>query len=255
MKYRTIVADPPWPVKHTGGKVKAGASSGSTRVYEKRPLPYKTMPVNEIAALPVADLAEEDAHLFMWVTDEFLLDGSARVVAEAWGFRLIPPLVVWHKPSAGLGRIFRPAHEVMVIGRRGEGRLEEISVRTVHEWMQVYENGAKKHSAKPDGAMDLVERLSPGPRLEMFARRNRLGWDTWGNEALEHVDLGGGLIHQPTHREISVSVATQSEAERLRGALELVGGYLGILGAAPLAQKMIREALAGASPATPGGST
>jgi N6-adenosine-specific RNA methylase IME4 len=190
VRYRTIVADPPWPVKWTRGKTTAGKSSGSTRTYEKRPLPYKTMALGEIAALPVESLAADDAHLFLWITDEFLLGGMHTMVTEAWGFYWIPPVIVWHKPNAGLGRIFRPAHEFLVIARRGDARLNEISERTVHNWSQVYENGAKVHSAKPDGALDLIERLSPGPYLELFARRQRLGWDTWGDEALGHVDLG-----------------------------------------------------------------
>jgi N6-adenosine-specific RNA methylase IME4 len=149
------------------------------------------MTEGEILALPVADLAEDDAHCFLWITDEFLLGGWHTSVLEAWGFYWIPPLIVWHKPSAGLGRIFRPAHECLVMGRRGDARLNEISERTVHGWRQVYENGSKVHSAKPDGALDLIERLSPGPYLELFARRQRIGWDTWGNEALEHVELDG----------------------------------------------------------------
>jgi N6-adenosine-specific RNA methylase IME4 len=189
VRYRTIVADPPWPVKWTGGKTVAGKSSGSTRTYEKRPLPYKTMTLGEIAALPVESVAADDAHLFLWITDEFLLGGTHTMVTEAWGFYWIPPVIVWHKPNAGLGRILRPAHEFLVIARRGDARLNEISERTVHEWRQVYENGAKVHSAKPDGALDLIERLSPGPYLEMFARRQRLGWDTWGDEAFNHTEM------------------------------------------------------------------
>ena len=189
MRYRTILADPPWPISWTGGTTAAGPSSGSTRTYRKRPLPYEVMSIEDICDLPIEGLAEDDAHLFMWTTDQFLLDGSAKRVVEAWGFALMPPMVVWHKPSAGLGRIFRNAHEVMVIGRRGNARLNEISERTVHAWQQVYENGAKVHSAKPDGAMDLVEALSIGPRIELFSRRARLGWDTWGDQSLGHVEL------------------------------------------------------------------
>lgn len=187
--YRVIVADPPWPITWTGGTTTAGAKTGSTRSYTKRPLPYQTMPVADIADLPVRELAASAAHLFMWTLDRFLLDGSAVNVCRAWGFEPLPQMIVWRKASAGLGRIIRPAHELLLIGRRGEARLREVSTASVHDWLQPYEAGSKKHSAKPAGALDLIESLSDGPYLEMFARSQRLGWDTWGNQALEHVEM------------------------------------------------------------------
>ncbi len=168
----------------------AGETSGSSRVYRKKDLPYDTMPVDAIAALSVDAVVAPDAHLFLWTLDRFVLDGSAQRVARAWGFEPLPQMIVWHKRSAGLGRILRPAHELILVGRRGRARLREASVPTVAEWRQVYENGAKLHSAKPDASVDLVEALSPGPYLELFARRARLGdWDYWGNEALQTIEL------------------------------------------------------------------
>jgi N6-adenosine-specific RNA methylase IME4 len=147
------------------------------------------MTVDAIAALPVVDIAGAAAHLFMWTLDRYVLDGGAARVCRAWGFEPLPQMIVWNKASAGLGRILRPAHELILIGRRGNARLNEISTTTVQTWRQPYENGGKKHSAKPEGALDLIEALSPGPYLELFARRQRLGWDTWGNEARLDVDL------------------------------------------------------------------
>ena len=189
-RYATIVADPPWPIEWTGGRRRAGASTGSTRVYPKRDLPYSTMTVEEIAGLHVAEVAAPDAHLFLWTLDRFVLSGAAAQVARAWGFEPLPQMLVWRKANAGLGRFIRSAHELIVVGRRGDARLNEVSTVSVHDWPQVYgSNGAKIHSAKPEAAMDLVESLSDGPYLELFARRNRFGWDTWGDEALELAEL------------------------------------------------------------------
>lgn len=189
MRYRTIVADPPWPIEWSVGKTTAGKSSGSVRTYNKKALPYSTMTVGDMAALDVESLSQDDAHLFMWTLDRFVMDGSASTVCRAWGFEPLPQMIVWNKPNAGLGRILRPAHELIMVGRRGAARLNEISARTVQEWQQVYENGSKKHSAKPDGSFDFIESLSEGPRLEMFSRRGRLGWDSWGDESLGHVEM------------------------------------------------------------------
>jgi N6-adenosine-specific RNA methylase IME4 len=192
VNYGAILADPPWPVKVSGGRTTAGASSGSKRTYERRPMPYRTMPVEDIAALPVERLAATDAHLFMWTLDRFVLDGSAQRVMRAWGFEPWPRMIVWHKASASLGRTIRAAHELILLGTRGAARWHEPSLRSVVDWPQVYENGAKVHSAKPEHALDFVEQMAAGPYLELFARRerHRLGWDTWGDEAFNHITLG-----------------------------------------------------------------
>jgi N6-adenosine-specific RNA methylase IME4 len=185
MTYGTIVADPPWPIRWTGGNRKAGWSSGSERVHAKRALPYETMSIEAIAALPVVNLAADDAHLFMWTLDRFLLDGSAAQVVRAWGFEPLPQMLVWRKANAGLGRHVRPAHEMIVMARRGEARFADVALPSVFDWRQPYENGAKAHSAKPDGALDTIEALSGGPYVELFARRARLGWDYYGDESLQ----------------------------------------------------------------------
>lgn len=191
MRYRTIVADPPWPITWSSGRTTAGAATGSTRSYTKRPLPYATSSIEQIAAIPVEGVADDDAHLFMWTLDRFLIDGSAALICRAWGFEPLPQLIVWRKTNAGLGRYIRPAHETILVGRRGAARLREVSTVSVHDWRQTYINWSKVHSAKPEGSLDLIESLSEGPYLELFARRNRLGWDTWGDQSLEHVAIEG----------------------------------------------------------------
>jgi N6-adenosine-specific RNA methylase IME4 len=194
-RFGTIVADPPWPIKWTGGTRKAGATAAAdgapcrSKAYVKNPLPYDTMGVDEIAALPVASVAADNAHVFLWTLDRFVLDGSAARIIRAWGFEPLPQMIVWRKKSPGLGRILRPAHELIAIGRRGHARFAEVALPTVREWRQPYENGAKQHSAKPDAALDEIEQMSDGPYLELFARRARLGWDYWGDEAMQTIEL------------------------------------------------------------------
>ncbi len=179
-RYRTIVADPPWQLKRTTGW-------GSNN---NRPLSYPTMTPEEIAALDVSGLAATPAHLYLWAVGKYLRE--AFMVAEAWGFRYSTPLV-WCKPVTGrmLGGLYTPTAEFILFCRRGTegspGKPNRLAVdRSWFEWPR---SGA--HSQKPDAFFDLVESVSPGPYLELFARRQRLGWDTWGNESLEHVALGG----------------------------------------------------------------
>lgn len=156
-------------------------------------LGYETMSVDEIAALKVQELTDTDAHLFLWAPDTFLIDGTAAGVAQAWGFKPGRVLLWWGKPGFGLGYFPRPQHEAMLVCRRGQLDWLRRDIGSVHQWPQPYgpagRSIAKIGSAKPDAALDLIEQVSPGPYLELFARRQRLGWDTWGNEALCHVEL------------------------------------------------------------------
>ncbi len=178
-KYRTIVADPPWE-QPSGGP----ANGDGFAVAGGRPstLPYPPMSVAQIVAFRVRWLAEKDAHLYLWVTNAHIED--AYDVARAWDF-YPSVLLTWAKTprGIGLGGTFTQTTEHALFARRGSlASLQRIDT-TWFNWPR----GA--HSRKPEAFLDLVEQVSPGPRLELFARRQRLGWDTWGNEALEHVSL------------------------------------------------------------------
>jgi N6-adenosine-specific RNA methylase IME4 len=146
-------------------------------------LPYGTMGLDEIAALPVSDLANDDAHLYVWTTQRF--HRAAYDIVQGWGFTPSKTLV-WCKAPTGfaLGGTFGSACEFVIYARRGSLPALTKVPRDWFEWPR------GPHSAKPEAFLDLVEQVSPGPYLELFARRQRLGWDTWGNEALEHVTLG-----------------------------------------------------------------
>jgi N6-adenosine-specific RNA methylase IME4 len=98
--------------------------------------------------------------------------------------------LIWRKTGFGLGRFPRPQHEALIVARRGSLAFRIADVGSVHTWKFPYENGARAHSRKPDGALDLIERASPGPYLELFARRARFGWDYWGDESLQTAVMG-----------------------------------------------------------------
>jgi len=151
------------------------------------------MKLDEIEALPVSELAAEDAHLFLWAPDRFLVDGDAARIARAWGFNPGRILLFWAKPGIGLGKFPRPQHEAVLVCKRGRLPFLRFDVGSVQEWPQPYgpagKSIAKIGSAKPEASLDLIESVSPGPYLELFARRQRLGWDTWGNEAFHHVEM------------------------------------------------------------------
>lgn len=188
--YRTIVADPPWPFEWSGGGAYRMNGRGERHLNHKfkRGLAYPTMSIDDIAALPVSDLAHEDAHLYLWIPDCHLIEGHGAQVVRAWGFEP-GRLIVWKKSAYGLGRFPRPQHEAVIVCRRGSAPFAIADTGSVQDWKLPYEGGRRIHSRKPDGFLDLVERASTGPYLELFARRQRLGWDTWGNEALEHVSM------------------------------------------------------------------
>jgi N6-adenosine-specific RNA methylase IME4 len=164
--YSTIVADPPWALDwHAGRGVGRSGRDG---------LPYSTMPLEDILALPVAELAAPSAHLWLWTTHGFLWD--ARSVAQAWGFRFTY-LLTWAKPGLGMGGRFRHSCEYVLFCERGP-QLPVINRRDIGTW---FGWPAGLHSAKPDAFMDLVENVSPGPYVELFCRRPRMGWDSWGH--------------------------------------------------------------------------
>ena len=176
--YATIVVDPPWPQKGAGalkGRLGWGDATGASK-----PMPYSTMSVAEIAALPVADLAAPHAHLYLWTTNGFLRD--AFDVLTAWGFRYSTTLV-WAKApmGGGLGGAYGISTEFLLYARRGSLAPMSRVKGTWFQWKRRYDaRGKPLHSGKPLAALDLVEQVSPGPYVELFSRTERIGWDAWG---------------------------------------------------------------------------
>lgn len=181
-RYATIVVDPPWPMP-SGGPYRGSARWLLNQARPSR-LPYESLRLDEIGALRVIDFALPDSHLYLWLPNRHLEHGHA--ICRWWGFQPSQTLVWVKSPRGlGLGGAFTNTTEFVLFARRGSLRAKRRLDTTWFHWKRPHNN----HSAKPEAFLDLVESVSPGPYLEMFARRNRLGWDTWGNEALEHVEV------------------------------------------------------------------
>lgn len=184
-RYRTIVADPPWDY---GKKKWASITHGGKGPRTERDMPYPTMSPEAICSLPVGSLAETDARLFLWTTNRHL--PVAFDVIRAWGFTYAQGLI-WRKtgnpsPFAGSG-VAPQHHEYLLVARRGSPPVvAQLPSSVLDVPAMVF-----GHSSKPEAFLDFIEQVSPGPYLELFARRQRLGWDTYGDEALNHVELAG----------------------------------------------------------------
>ena len=177
-KYRTIMADPPWSIHQSGNY---GAINH-----------YNLMMLDQIKAMPVADLCEEDAHCWLWVTNATLRHGYD--VLEAWGFT--PRSVfTWIKPRFTLGNYLRNATEHVLFGTRGKA---PILFRAQPSWGYF---PLQDHSHKPEEQYAIIERCSPGPYLELFARRNQPGWDAWGNEIESDIEIPGYSVPRVKGKE------------------------------------------------------
>ncbi|MEQ9078623.1 MAG: MT-A70 family methyltransferase [Sandaracinaceae bacterium] len=166
--YRVIVADPPWKY-----------DLRATDATHRGNLPYPPMTTDAICALPVGDLAEEGSVLWMWVTNGHLL-GSGGVsdglrVVHAWGFEP-KALLTWVKPKLGLGHYLRNVTEHCILAVRGKPTIVLDNESTL------LEAPVREHSRKPDEFFALVEKLTPGSKIELFAREPREGWAAWGAE-------------------------------------------------------------------------
>ena len=187
-RYRTIVADPPWEKPDTGAHTHSSRGNWDTGARRMAGIPsitpYPQMTLAEIEALPIGDLAEPDAHLYVWTFGPYIPE-TYRLV-RAWGFVPSALLTGCKAPMGlGFGGAFVPTTEHVLFARRGK----DVRQRRWDSTWFTFKRG--EHSAKPEAFLDLVEQVSPGPYLELFARRNRFGWDTWGNECLEHVEMDG----------------------------------------------------------------
>ena len=157
--YSTIVADPPWRYGGLGRRSSA------------RDL-YSTLTIDDICALPVGDLAAPSAHLWLWAVNN-LMEDAYRIV-RAWGFNPIT-LATWCKSGPGVGYYLRNNTEHLILATRGKPVVP--ATPALGSWFQWPRGG---HSVKPGGALDMIEQVSPGPYVELFARQPRLGWDAWG---------------------------------------------------------------------------
>lgn len=192
--YQTVVADPPWPYHSSDLKAAPDhrpntwdGPTGGVAAKER----YGLMTMADIKALPVRLHVAENAHLYLWTTNSFMVE--AHDVAKAWGFEP-KTIITWAKvkqdgvtPSMKMGYWYRSATEHCLFAVRGKLRLlDKVCFPTF------FLHGRLPHSVKPESFFAMVEAASPAPRLEMFARRRRAGWYAWGNEvpAEEPMTLG-----------------------------------------------------------------
>lgn len=166
--YATLLADPPWDVHQRGRR---GADQH-----------YEVLSVEAIAGLPIGQLAQERAHLWLWVTNAALHAG--RSVMEAWGFSYRSCLT-WIKPRLGLGQYLRNQTEHLLFGIRGHA---PVRFRAQGTWLYA---PVQEHSHKPEEQYAVIERCSSPPYLELFARRPRPGWHVWGNQVRSDIVLPG----------------------------------------------------------------
>ena len=199
MKYRTIVADPPWD--HSDGTgFHYGENDYRTHMHRKGGAgppratapPYAHMDLKAIAALPVSDMAEADAHLYLWTTQRFLRDSFD--IIDGWGFTVSATLTWCKAPMGFMGGAFRSSSEFCHFARRGSLAHKTQAPQRWFTWPRTgwtQHDSAAKHSRKPEAFLDLVEQVSPGPYVELFGRRGRLGWDYWGDESLGTAEMPG----------------------------------------------------------------
>lgn len=186
-KYSTIVVDPPWQY---GIWDTASTVVGTGFVKKKVPLPYNYMQIHDIAALNIASLADANCELYLWTTQKYL--PISFEIIKFWGFKYCQTLV-WCKAPRGTGQggVYTPNSEFLILARKGKmPRVKRID----STWWQVKRQ--KRHSQKPEFFQDMIETVSNGPRLELFARRKRNGWDVWGNEVECDINFNNYPIKQ-----------------------------------------------------------
>jgi len=173
--YRALMADPPWHFR-------AGINRRHPSTH------YETMHLDDIKALPVADLAMKDCHMFLWTTPPHLQ--QSMTVMNCWGFRFVSIGFTWVKLRKahrdclfidgdmfiGLGHTTRKSSEICLLGKRGKPTRNAKDIR------EVIFAARREHSRKPDEAFRRVTAYCDGPYLELFSREERAGWQTWGNQ-------------------------------------------------------------------------
>lgn len=176
-KYNTIYADPPWQFQNRTGKVAPE---------HKRLNRYETMTIDEIKQLPVADFTDDKAHLYLWCPNALLPDGLA--VMDAWGFEY-KGNIVWEKvrkdgqpDGRGVGFYFRNVTELLLFGIKKKSSPNR-TLAPARSQVNLIRTMKREHSRKPDEIIPIIEACSMGPRIELFARGDRKGWDMWGNQA------------------------------------------------------------------------
>jgi len=178
--YSTVLADPPWRFAHRTGKL----GPEHQRLFR-----YPTMSLQKIKDLPVKAIVNNTAHLYLWVPNALINEGMQ--VLKCWGFTY-KTNIIWYKVGKnggpdrrGCGFYFRNVTEIILFGVRGKNARTLQPGRSQENIIISHKRG---HSHKPDEQYPLIEACSPGPFIELFARRPRAGWAVWGNEVTNQVE-------------------------------------------------------------------
>lgn len=160
-RFGCIYADPPWLYDNQGTRAATGNHYGG-------------MTIDELCAMPVGQLAAENAHLHLWTTNAFLFECPR--IFDAWGFEFRSSFV-WCKPEMGIGNYWRNSHEILLSAIRGDAK--KFRDKSLMSWLECSRG---RHSAKPEQVRHMIEKASTGPFLELFARSPADGWTVWGNQ-------------------------------------------------------------------------
>jgi N6-adenosine-specific RNA methylase IME4 len=179
-RFGTVLADPPWQFQNRTGKIAPE---------HRRLSRYGTLTLDEIGALPIAEITATVSHVYLWVPNAMLPQGLA--VLAAWGFAYKSNLV-WHKirkdggpDGRGVGFYFRNVTELILFGVKGK-RARTLSPG--RRQVNYLATRKREHSRKPDEQYEIIETCSPGPFLELFARGTRKGWSAWGCQATDNYE-------------------------------------------------------------------
>ena len=174
-KYKIIYADPPWSYKENWGN---GSHKHS----------YEGMSLEDIKKLPIKDISDDESHLYLWVTNPFIKEGLE--VCKSWGFEY-KTLITWVKtykdgtPEMGMGYYFRGCTEHIIFATKGKMKIRNKITRNMFKAIN-----PKRHSKKPECVYDLIINSTGDlPRIELFARNKKEGWDSWGNEVPDEEQL------------------------------------------------------------------
>lgn len=180
-KYQIIYADPPWSYRgqnQNGFKGDVGYDSGGALHH------YKTMSVQELISLPVADICDKDCLLFLWITSPCLKDGMR--VAEGWGFKWATIAFIWDKQKTNPSYYTLSNFECCFVFKKGK----IPQPRGTRNERQFLSSHRTKHSEKPAEIRKRIERMFPSQKKrELFARQKTEGWDVWGNEVTNDIEL------------------------------------------------------------------
>ncbi len=177
MRFNTVVVDPPWPISMSGQKAGRHSQAGT--------LPYQAMSLQDIAWLPIPSLLNPGAHVYLWCTNQVLR--QAFNILETWGLRYHLTMVMT-KPSGmapAMGYVF--ATEFCLLAFNGRPMQKFTSIGELNWFSRPSTRGT--HSSKPTEFYQRVERMSPSPYADLFARQSRKGWSVWGDEVESDFEL------------------------------------------------------------------